>query len=323
MDITVVGPGSVGTLIGGLLSLKGHRVVLRGRQQRQTGGWPVRILLPDRWLLADRLSFESPEDPVQETDLVLVTLGRHHLHAVRRPDFQKIIGPSGSPVAFFNSDPAEPDRLAVPGERVSFCATAMNAIRLQEGDVELSPGLPVVIHQKNPLLGRALSGLASFGFKVLAVEDPRPYANSLFIFQLLFLPVAMCNTTLAGFLSFPEGRELAMNILGEGFATLEKADMPLAPLPAMDPGELAGRLAKKPGSFETGIEQPDRQYNSILQSYLNGRPIEAAQLNKRVVEIASAKGLHLTWNWRLLQKASRVASMGFYREPADLLRSLA
>ena len=67
---------------------------------------------------------------------------------------------------------------------------------------------------------------------------------------------------------------------------------------------------------------PERGYNSILQSYLKGRPIEAAQLNKRVVEIASSKGLHLTWNWRLLQKASRVASMGFYREPADLLRSL-
>ena len=132
----------------------------------------------------------------------------------------------------------------------------------------------------------------------------------------------MCNTTLATFLSYPKGRELALNILGEGFLALEKADMPLAPLPVMDPRELAARLERKPGSFETDFERPDRGYNSMLQSYLSGRPVEAAQLNKRVVEIASSKGLHLTWNWRLLQKASRVASMGFYREPAELLKSL-
>jgi ketopantoate reductase len=266
--------------------------------------------------------FEAPEDPVQPADAVLVTLGRHHLHAMRRPDFQKLIGPSDAPVAFFNADPAEPERLAVPVGRICLCVTAMNAVKLQDGDVELSSEQPSVIHQKSPVLGRLLGALGSFGFKVSAVEDASPYGNSLFVLQLLFLPVAMCNTTLGTFLSYSKGRELALNILGEGFLALEKDDMPLAPLPVMDPRELAGRLEKKPGSFETDFERPDRGYNSMLQSYLGGRPVEAAQLNKRVVEIASSKGLHLTWNWRLLQKASRVASMGFYREPAELLKSL-
>ncbi len=323
MDITVIGPGAVGLLIGGLLSLKGHRVTIRGRQPRPRGAGGVRITLPDRWLVAPDVRFEAAEDPVQGSDAVLVTLGRHHLHAVRRPDFQRLVGASDSPVAFFNCDPAEPERLAVPAERTFLCVSAMNAVRLQDRDVELTPGLAAVIHQRSPALGRLLGALASFGFKVSAVDDARPYGNSLFIFQLLFLPVAMCNTTLATFLSYPEGRELAANVLAEGFTTLEKADMPLAPLPVMDPRELAVSLEKRPGAFEAGRELPDRGYNSILQSFLNGRPVEAAQLNKRVVEIASSKGLHLTWNWRLMQKASRVASMGFYREPAELLTSLA
>jgi len=322
MEITVVGPGSVGTLLGGLLSLKGHRVTLRGRQSSPRGDRSVRIVLPDRWLVADGLRFEAPEDTVRASDAILVTLGRHHLHLLRRPDFQKLIGASDAPVAFFNCDPAEPERLAAPPERTLLCVTAMNAVKLQDGDVELTSGEPSIIHQKSPFLGRILGSLGGFGFRVTAVEDARPSGNSLFVFQLLFLPVAMCNTTLSTFLSYPEGRELAADILGEGLAVAEKADMPLAALPVMDPRELAAALARKPGSFETGIEVPDRGYNSILQSYLTGRAIEAAQLNKRVVEIASSKGLHLTWNWRLLQKMSRVASMGFYREPAELLRSL-
>jgi ketopantoate reductase len=322
MDITVIGPGSVGTLIGGLLGVQGHRVTLRGRQSTPRGARSVRIVLPDRWLVAEDVRYEAPEDPVRDSEAVLVTLGRHHLRGMRRPDFQKLIGPSDAPVAFFNSDPAEHERLAVPAGRTLSCVTAMNAVRLQDGDVELTSERPAIIHQKSPILGRILGALGTFGFKVTAVADVRPYGNSLFVLQLLFLPVAMCNTTLATFLSYPQGRELAMNILGEGLLALEKADMPLAPLPVMDPRELAGRLEKRPGSFETDFERPDRGYNSVLQAYLSGRTLEAALLNKRVVEIASSKGLHLTWNWRLLQKAGRVATMGFYREPAELLRSL-
>ena len=155
------------------------------------------------------------------------------------------------------------------------------------------------------------------------MDDAKPYLNALLVAQLLFLPVAMCNTTLDGFLASAQGRELASSILAEGFAAMERADMPLAPLPLMDPRELAARLEKKPGSFETVPPSPGREYNSVLQSLLRGRPTEAAHLNKRIVEIASSAGLHLTWNWRILQKASRVASIGFYRDPSELLRSLA
>ena len=323
MEITIVGPGAVGTLLGGLLGISGHRITLLGRKPPENPEIPVRIVLPRQWLLAEGLHRAGPGEPGGESGAYFVTMGRHHLHAARRPDVLRLIGGGDAPVAFFNCDPAEPVRLAVPENRVRLCLTLMNAVKLQAADVELTTEKPVIMFERSAVLAELFRSLIAFGFQVLPVDDARPFLNSLLVAQLLYLPVAMCNTTLSGFLAFAQGRELASSILSEGFAAMERADMPLAPLPRMDPRELASRLEKKPGSFESFPPSPGREYNSVLQSLLRGRPTEAAQLNKRMVEIASAAGLHLTWNWRILQKAGRVASLGFYRDPSELLRSLA
>lgn len=317
-----MGPGAVGTLIGGLLGISGHQVTLLGRKTPEDTDMPVRIVLPRQWLLAEGLRREGPGKPGGASGAYLVTMGRHHLHAARRPDFVRLIGAGDAPVAFFNSDPAEPTRLAVPAERVRLCLSIMNAVKLQAADVECTTDKPVIIFERSPVLAQLFRGLSGYGFQVLPVDDARPFLNSFLVTQLLYLPVAMCNTTLSAFLAFPQGRELALSILTEGFAAMERSDMPLAALPLMDPRELAARLEKKPGSFETSTLLPDRGYNSVLQSMLRNRPTEAAHLNKRIVEIASSAGLHLTWNWRILQRASRVASIGYYRDPSELLRSL-
>jgi ketopantoate reductase len=309
-------------MLGGLFQVKGHEVTLRGRKRAADQGRIVRIVLPRQWIAAEGIQRQAAEDPIGDHDIVLVTLARHHLHAVRRPDFARLIGAGEEPVAFFNCDPAEPERLAVPADRTRLCLTLMTAVKLQDADVELASEMPTIIHEKSPLLSRLFKDLAGFGFRALAVDDVRPHLNSFLISQLLFLPVAMCNTTLECFLSAPEGRDLAQRMLSEGFLTMERAGLPLAALPVMDPGELMQRLEKKPGSFASAPSTPNRGYNTILQSCLRGRPIEAAHLNRKIVDIASSAGLHLTWNWRILQKAGRVPGVGFYRSPAELLQSL-
>jgi ketopantoate reductase len=282
----------------------------------------VRVVLPGGWHRTDAVIQEGPEAEAGSADALLVTLGRHHLHALRRPDFARYAGAGDFPIGLFNCDPAEAERLAITTERLRLCLTLMTAVKLQDGDVELVTAKPMIVYEEDPALERLFRDLSPFGFQSLAVPDARPALNSLMVMQLLYLPVAMCNTTLDIFLSYPEGRELAAGILGEGCAAMEKAGMPMAALPVMDPRELVTRLEKKPGSLDRDTGQPDRGYNTILQAYLKGRPTEAAQLNRRMVEIASGAGLHLTWNWRILQKVSRVSGLGFYRTPSDLLRSL-
>jgi ketopantoate reductase len=327
MQISILGPGAVGMLLGGLFKLKGHNVLLKGRRplpDAADNSCPLlRIVLPGDWLQVDGVRQTGPEEEAVPPDAMFVTLGRHHLHALRRPDFARLTGKGEAPVALFNCDPTEIDRLAVPPEKLRLCLTLMTAVKLQENDVELATEKPIILYERAPHLDRLFRDLSSFGFQAIAVPDARPYLNSLLVWQLLFLPVAMCNTTLAIFLSFPEGRELAAGLIAEGCAAMEKSGLQMATLPAMDPRELAARLDRKPGTFESGTELPDRGYNTLLQSYLRGRPTEAPRLNRRIVEIASAAGLHLTWNWRLVQKMSRVSGLGFYRTPAELLQSLA
>jgi ketopantoate reductase len=320
MDISVIGPGAVGSLLGSLLQIAGHRVTLHGRTAEARADH--RVVLPGQWLLAEGLRSAGREETAEASDAILVTLGRHHLHAERRPDFARLIGSCESPVAVFNCDPEEAVRLSIPRERLRLALTLMSAVRLQGADVELCTEKPVLLYEKSPLLARIFPALGKFGFQLVAVDDLAPYLNSFFISQLLFLPVAMCNTTVRDFLSYAEGRELAVSILSEGFAALQRAEMPLAALPLMDPGELSMKLQKKPALFEGDRGVPEREYNSLLQSYLRGKPTEAAQLNRKVVEIASSAGLHLTWNWRIVQKASRITSLGFYRDPPELLKAL-
>ncbi|HVO37865.1 MAG TPA: 2-dehydropantoate 2-reductase N-terminal domain-containing protein [Spirochaetia bacterium] len=322
MKTTIVGPGAVGTLIGGLLRLDGHEVTLVGRNAGGPRERRVRISHPAGWLVADGVKRVGAGAGAPESDAWIVTLGRHHLHTVRRPDFARLTSAGSGPVFFFNCDPAEPERLAVPRERRRLGLTLLNAVRLQDDDVELCGSEPAVVVERAPGGDELFGGMGRCGVRVVVVDDALPFMNSFFIWQLLFLPVALCNLTLPAFLAHPDGRALARSIMEEGFQTMEKAAQPLAPLPAMDPRSLAQRIEKKPGSFEQARETPDRSYNPVLQAYLTDRPLEASFFNRRLVEMASSAGLHLTWNWRVMQKAGRVGSVGFYREPADLLRSL-
>jgi ketopantoate reductase len=318
MRITIIGPGAVGRVLGGLLRCAGHDVFLVGRRSDQSGEFALRIVLPSGWLRAEGLRYGSPG---RDSEAYLVALGRQHLHSFRKADFARL-APGDAPIVFCNSDPAEPARLGIQPGRSFFCVTLMNAVRLQEGEVEQVEKKPVLLHERAAGLGRIFGDLRKYGFSIVEVSDALPSLRSLFLWQLLFLPCALCHATLSSFLAYPEGRELAVNVLREGREALESAGESLARLPLMDPCGLAERLEGKPASFDREKGGPSRAYNSMLQCVLRGNLTEADQLNRKIVERASALGLHLPWNWRLLQKSGRMTSIGFYRTPAELLRAL-
>lgn len=64
MEITVLGPGAIGTLLGSLLRVGGHDVTLVGRRKTGHEDRPVRLVLPDGWLLAEGLRHERAGEAV-------------------------------------------------------------------------------------------------------------------------------------------------------------------------------------------------------------------------------------------------------------------
>jgi ketopantoate reductase len=316
MDIVIVGCGAVGSLLGGLLRTCGHAVSLVGRRGALEDR-TVRIVLPGGWQTASGFTAPPPDEP----ELAMVCVGRNHLAAARRGEIA--VPPSAGHILFWNADPAQPGRLGFDGERWSPAVSLMTAVRLQEGDVTLAGERPVLVVERRSGAAKALRALGRHGFGVSEVEDAVPYLDALFVRQLLELPAAMCAATIDWFLSFPEGRVLAAEVLAEGLKTMDRAGRPLAHLPAMDPRDLLERISRRPEAYDRARGLPDQSWPSLLQAFFTGRQHEARQITKRVVEMASDAGLSLTWNWRLFQKAGRIGSVGFFRDPAELARALA
>lgn len=315
MDIVVIGPGAVGSLLGGLLRIEGHAVSLVGRRGPLEDR-ALRIVLPSGWATAAGFTAPAPAEP----DLAMVCLGRHHLAGVRRGGLG--LPPGARHAVFWNVDPAQPSRLGLSGDRWSPGVALVSAVRLQQDDVTLAGERPVLVVERRSGAAGALRGLRRHGFTVSEVEDAVPYLDAAFVYQLLELPAAMCGAPIRWFLSFPEGREMAAAVLTEGLKTMDRAGRTLARLPVRDPRDLLSDITRHPKAFERARELPDQSWPPMLQAFLTGRQHEAREITRRIVELASEAGLALTWNWRLFQKAGRVASVGFFRDPVELARAL-
>ncbi len=241
---------------------------------------------------------------------------------MKKDSFRGIVDPEHGHTLFCNSDPAEPERLGFSALSRSFLLTLMEASALQDGEVEVFTRRPVIIAEKLSPMAELAEGLERFGVSVQFAADVVSCLNSFFVYQLLSLPASLCNTTLDHFLTFTEGRELAKCILSEGLKLMQRTGRRTARLPIMDPQALMERMERDHASFQAARFKPGRSYPPVLQDSLEGKPTEAKELNKRAVELASAAGLQMPWNWKVFQKAGRALTVGYYRDPAELLRSL-
>jgi ketopantoate reductase len=314
MQVVVVGPGAVGCLLGGLARLAGHEVTLVGRRGAIVApAEGIRITQPGGWSVARGFLPAVPAEP----DRVMVALGRHHLAELKRGGLP--LPETKAPALFWNCDPGVPSRLGLRGAW-SVGLTLLCAVQMQAADVELAPGGATLVVERGSGCAALLRTLA--GLRTVEVEDIAPLHDSFLVSRLLELPAAMCGTTVAHLLAHPAGRELASSVLAEGIQAMERSGRPLARLPHGDPRELLAALARRPRDFDRQRDLPGRAYPTVLQAFLRGRPSEARELNRRIVEIASEAGLSLSWNWRLFQKSGRVATVGFFRDPAELVKSI-
>lgn len=320
MKITVFGQGAIGSLIGGLLHLKNHNVsfVTDPQSDDPRENRYLRIVLPDRWLKIDRIA----HNPVEKCEIALFALKRTQYPDISIDDIRRHTGNDSLEIVYCNVNTDDIGHLDQDAIESSIALTLLTSVMLQKDDVELTSTNSYIVFRKSKTLRKLFAPLSEYGIRSLGVDDPRPYANSFFIYQLLSLPAAMCNATVDFFLSFKEGRELAVRVLNEGFKSFTKLQIPLARLPVMDPVDLLARLEKKPEKFDACRFREDRSYNTVLQSFLRGDKHELARLNAKLITVAKDAGVDPLWNWKLMQKVPRVIKYGFFPNPKELMDGL-
>ena len=207
-------------------------------------------------------------------DAVLVTLGRHHLHALRRPDFARADRRRRVPGGPFQLRPlGDWSAWRFRRSRLRLCLTLMNAVKLQESDVELVDG-----KADHPLRARAVPGPALPRPRRLRVPGRRragrpalpQFAPRLRSSCSCRWPCATRRWTSSS-LSRRAGSSRRASS-PRGAPPWRRPACPMAPLPIMDPRELAARLEKKPGSFEadSGAAGP-RATTASCRAYLQGK----------------------------------------------------
>jgi 2-dehydropantoate 2-reductase len=311
MKVLVVGAGAVGCLLGGMAAEAGHEVCFAGSPEsgRRLAAHGLRLVLPTGWVRLRKLMTAPPAR--WRPELAIVALKRHHL---REPAALPPAARGAPALLVLNADPAKDRPL------VGF--TLLTAVRLEPGEVELASPRSVLVLPRHDALRGLHPAWKSGGLEVVESDAQEALSASFFLWQLLFLPVALCHSTLGHFLASAAGREIALGVLEEGLAAFRRAGRALKKLPFQDPQEMVQKLRRRGQDFAGAEAGPDREYNSLLQSLLRGQKTETRELNEKMVRIAAETGLAARWSWGLSQKLSRVIQVGFFHGPEELLRSL-
>jgi len=310
MRICVIGAGAVGGLLGGLAAEAGHDVCFASSPASMcalsTRG--LRLVLPGGRLRLRKVLTAESAPARWRPDLGIVALKRHQLRALTA------LPPAAraSELLVLNANEGRP--------LLGF--TLLTAVMLQHGEVELASARSFLVLPRHAALRDVSGGGRQGGLEGVEADAPQDLAGSFFLWQLLFLPAALCHCTLSHFLAAEAGREIALGVLEEGLDAFRRTGRQLKKLPWHDPQELAQRLRRRPEEFAPAGLVPDREYNSLLQSLLRQQRTEAHELNERLVRLAAEAGLSARWNWRLAQKLGRVAQVGFFRDPGELRRAL-
>lgn len=314
MRIRILGAGAVGGLLGALAAEAGHEVTFTGSAEamRQLAARGLRVILPERWLCLPKVNTAVAPAARRPPELTIVALKRHQLKELgQTPAF-----PSSGLRLVLNGP-------GLPGDGESLQGfTLLTAVMLQPGEVELASRKSVLILPRHDALRALARDWKAGGIEVAETDSPEPVATSFFLWQLLFLPVALCHSTLAHFLAEEAGRRVALGVLEEGLAVCRRLGLKTARLPQHDPQELVQLLHRRPEEFVRGGQVPDRGFNALLQSLLRGRKTEVRELNEKLVRLAAEAGVDPHWNWRLVRRLSRVTQVGFFRSPAELVQAL-
>jgi hypothetical protein len=324
VKVRIIGDAPVATVLTGLLAEEKHEVVwnpgLAGSRRLKLlkRRKEIRIVLPQGWIRTEAFGLSSSKQ-VRAEELGVIAIPEHSLGELKPVGAGDRIGSKGSTLLFLDCDPGV---FAAQGSTALQGLSLLDTFELNPGNVEVTTLRPWLVIEKSPLLRELKLCLKGCGIGVLEVDEFLPYRNSLFLWKLLALPVAMCHTTLNNFLSYREGREIAIHLLVEGMGVFARQAVELKKLPIMDPHDLLQKLEKKPEDFDRFRDLPDRSFPSALQYVLLGEGRIARWFNDKLIRMSSQTGADPKWNWSLTRKMSRVLGVGFFRDPVDLYNAI-
>jgi hypothetical protein len=197
-------------------------------------------------------------------------------------------------------------------------ALVVGDFRVSATEVEQTSLPGFVLCERGGGLFRVLGGAATPAIRVERVRDLGGCSASRFVYRLLWLPAAMCGTTVAGLLASEAGRRVARGTLGEGATVCERIGVGAGALPIHDPGRLLARLARDPESLSRSSQAPDRSHPPTARAIERGDTRAAEGLQRALLRHAQAAGVEAEWNWRLTRKVGYVCRRGPYRTPAEL-----
>jgi hypothetical protein len=332
MKVRIIGDAPAAAVLAGVLAAEQQEVIwnpdadgdsrLKALKRRKE----IRLNLPWGWVRTGAFRLSS-SGLLKEGELGVVAFRSPGAVRGRAAGSQGAIGGKGKTLLVLDDglrtqDAEGANHSLVPGTAVHQGLCLLDALEWDPGLVELSCPQPRLIVESCTELGELQRCLKARRITVQEVEDLSPYRNALHIRDLLALPVALCHSTLANFLSYPEGREIAVSLLEEGLRLYSHRGLRLSKLPDPDPRELLQRLKRKPQEFDKLRVFPDRGYGSALQSLLEGEARAAGEPNRRILRMASQTGIDPGWNWTITQKINRAIRVGFYRDPVELYNAL-
>ena len=331
MTIRIFGDAATATVLAGVLAAERQEIIwnpdasgqnrLKVLKRRRE----IRLNLPWEWVRTDGFRLSST---------LRLKSGEVGLAAYRRPvrgrtdaAGPEVGGRDQTLIVLEEADQtggSPPERSSVvPGTRVARGLSLLEAVEWDPGVVELSASQPRLLVEAGCDLGELQRCLKARRIVLQQVDDLEPYRNSVHIRELLAMPVALCHSTLRHFLSYPEGREIAIGLLEEGLQLYSHRGMPLARLALQDPQELLQKLKRrKSQEFDRARNLPDRAYGSGLQKLLGGDAKAARHPHERILHMSSQTGLDPEWNWAIAQKIDRAIRVGFYRDPVELYNAL-
>jgi len=343
MKFRIIGDAPAAALLTGLLAAEKQEVIwnpdiegderLKKLKQRRE----IRLILPGGWVRSENFGLSaSARLKAGETGVVAIgdpgRLARADSASAGR------IGSAGRTLLLLDCREEERKRIVNPGATVIRGLSLLEATEWDTGVVEVPAPRPRLMVETGPELQELKNCLKACLSTPLQtprrvrlkqrepgieeVEDLPACRNALDLWKLLSLPLALCHSTLGVFLSYEEGRQIALRVLQEGFSLLSHLEMPVARLPVMDPQELLQRLQRRPGEFDAGRNKPDRRFGTALGCLLRGQEKAARAPNDRIVRLSSQTGIDPTWNWALTQKVSRVRRTGFFRDPIELYNAI-